>query len=64
MANQPALFKQADVSRALKGAMASGLEVSGFKIDREGSIIVELGSTAKQEETDNGWDVVLDENSQ
>ena len=33
-------FKQIDVTRALKGAVAADLEVGGFRIDLDGSILV------------------------
>jgi hypothetical protein len=41
MTNRPATFKQVDVTRAVKGAVAAGLAVGGFKIDpRTGEIVV------------------------
>ena len=41
MSNRPATFKQVDVTRALKGAVAAGVAVGGFKIDpRTGEIVV------------------------
>jgi hypothetical protein len=40
MANRPAQFKQADVTRAVKGAVAAGLSVGRVEIDRDGKIIV------------------------
>ena len=41
MTNRPATFKQSDLTRAIKGAVAAGLAVGGFKIDpRTGEIVV------------------------
>jgi len=40
MANTPAPFKQVDVTRALKGAEAADMEVGGFRIEPDGSILV------------------------
>lgn len=40
MANTPASFKQADVTRAVKGAVAAVLSVGRVEIDRDGKIIV------------------------
>ncbi len=40
MANTPASFKQVDVTRAIKGAVAANMEVGAAFIDRQGNIIV------------------------
>jgi len=40
MANRPAPFKQVDVTRAVKGAVAAGLSVGRVEIGRDGTIIV------------------------
>ena len=55
MANRRTAFKQADLTRALKGVLAAGLAVAGVKIDREGNIDVKLGS-AEQVKPANDWD--------
>ena len=54
MANRAAPFKQIDVTRAAKGALAAGLPVARMEIDRDGKIIivVDNGSTS----TVNDWD--------
>jgi hypothetical protein len=36
----PAIFKQADLVRALRAAKAAGVEVGSYQIDRQGNIIV------------------------
>lgn len=43
MAHPRAAFKQVDVTRAAKGALAAGLEVGRIEIDRDGRIVVVAG---------------------
>jgi|HubBroStandDraft_6_1064221.scaffolds.fasta_scaffold1170189_2 hypothetical protein len=40
MARRPSNFKQRDVTRALRGAMAAGIEVGRFEIGGDGKIVV------------------------
>lgn len=40
MSRGPATFKQTDVTRALKGALAAGMNVGRVEIDREGRIVI------------------------
>ena len=42
MSRGPHTFKQADLTRALKGARAAGVDVARVVIDREGRIVVEM----------------------
>ena len=59
MANRPAKFKQVDVTRAVKGAVAAGLAVGGFKIDpRTGEIVVWCAGSGANE-TANPCDRLL-----
>lgn len=56
--NRPATFKQVDVTRAVKGAVAAGLAVGGFKIDpRTGEIVVWVDGTSNAPLA-NEWDEV------
>ncbi len=57
MANTPALFKQADITRALKGTVAAGLEPGSFEVEPDGKIIVLL--KGEQRNHANSWDEVL-----
>lgn len=58
MGNRPAQFKQADVTRAVKGAVAAGLSVGRVEIDRDGKIIV-IANGAMAAPAVNDWDRVL-----
>ena len=49
MANRPSPFKQVDVTRAVKGAVAAGLSVGREEIDRDGRItVIALGALSAQ----------------
>lgn len=56
----PARFRQADLTRALKGAAAAGFRVARFEVTKDGSIVV-LATAAPAEANDdeNEWDEVL-----
>lgn len=54
MANTQAPFKQVDVTRAVKGAVAAGLSVGRVEIDRSGKIVVVMANNATSEI--NEWD--------
>lgn len=60
MANRPAPFRQADISRALKGAKAAGFAVGRVEISTDGRIVIlPLAATAIEDEPGNAWDEVL-----
>ena len=46
MTDRRATFRQADVSRALAGAIKAGLSPKAVRIDRSGMIVVELSESA------------------
>lgn len=43
MTSRAPRFKQADLTRALRAALAAGMKPSGYRIDASGDIIVMLG---------------------
>ena len=60
MARGPATFKQADVTRALRGAVAAGVEVQRIEIDKTGKIVVVTGKPERVPVSNiNDWDEVL-----
>jgi hypothetical protein len=63
VSRQPCVFKQTDLTRALKGARAAGMEVARIEIEKDGRIVVVPGKTTGQPEADdstmsqsNPWD--------
>ncbi len=49
----PAPFKQVDVTRALKGAVAAGVEVGRVEIEPDGKIVVWIKDDAVQGGSDS-----------
>jgi hypothetical protein len=59
MSRGPLTFKQTDVTRAIKAAVAAGVEVARVEVDKDGRIIViAKGSEAT---TVNPWDKATEE---
>jgi hypothetical protein len=63
MSRAPSAFKQQDITRALRAAVAAGLRVAGFKIDPQGKIEVVIGESPVQDSGEEGreeneWDSV------
>lgn len=59
MTNRPARFKQVDVTRAVKGAVAAGLNVGRVEIDQRTGKIVVFSIGATVDETSNPCDRLL-----
>lgn len=57
MAGRRASFKQADATRALKGAVAAGLKPTGYRIDPTGAIVV-MFTGAASERAINSFDEI------
>ena len=47
MSRSAQTFRQVDVSRALKGAAAAGIDVARVEIDRNGNIVLVAGKKAE-----------------
>jgi hypothetical protein len=63
MARAPSKFRQADVTRAVKGALAAGVEVREVLVDTDGKIRViagklEIIASGNSFEGPNEWDSV------
>ena len=58
MANTRATFKQVDVTRAVKGAVAAGLAVARIEVDQRTGKIVIFSDGAVSSST-NPWDEVI-----
>jgi hypothetical protein len=63
MSRAPSTFRQQDVTRALRAAVAAGLHVAAFKIDSQGKIEVVIGESRGQDSSgegreENEWDRV------
>jgi hypothetical protein len=56
------MFRQRDVARLVKAAIAAGLQVTGVRVDKSGVIEVATGDPKEQGSTNhavNEWDSVL-----
>ena len=63
MARAASAFRQGDVTKALKAAVAAGLHVVGFRINSQGEIQVEIGQSQAQNSQQKGretneWDSI------
>jgi hypothetical protein len=69
MGRGPSTFRQTDLTRALKGTVAAGIEVSRVEIDKEGKIVIVPGKPAERGSENRGrnewepnpWDGLADE---
>jgi hypothetical protein len=52
-------FKQAEITKALKGALAAGMKPSGYRIDPMGGIVVMFGDGSLKPPSGNPWDEEL-----
>lgn len=50
-----ARFKQADIRRAVTGALSAGLGIRKIEIDRDGKIVIIPASTEKPEADNDEW---------
>jgi hypothetical protein len=59
MSRRQLTFRQNDVARAIKGAVAGGLTVQRIEVDKAGKIIVVVSETDKTEPpSSNSWDTL------
>jgi hypothetical protein len=55
MARAPTIFRQGDVTRAIRGAEAAGKTVARVEIDPNGKIVIVTASELERRE-ENSWD--------
>ncbi len=60
MARAPSRFRQGDVTRAVKGAVAAGVEVREVMVDIDGRIRVFAAKPAISGMPKNEWDAVYE----
>ncbi len=59
MPRAPCIFRQRDVTRAIRGARAAGVEVARIELDKEGRIVIVPAQAATTSEAKrNEWDEV------
>jgi hypothetical protein len=58
MARAPAIFRQGDVTRAVRAVVAAGQAVARVEIDPDGKIVIVTASELERREEDNSWDRV------
>ena len=60
MSRRPCIFRQTDLTRALKGARAAGIEIERFEIGKDGKIVVVAQKSPESprdgEDVRNEWD--------
>jgi hypothetical protein len=59
MSRQPCVFRQRDVTRAVKAVAAAGVAVAKVEVDRDGKIVVVVGEPSQNRLSSNGgneWD--------
>ena len=62
MSRRPPKFSQTDVTRALRGARAAGVQMARVEIDKDGRIILMVAKPTEHSDNVGGelneWDVV------
>jgi hypothetical protein len=56
----PTTYKKRDLDVALRSAREAGLTVVRVEVDRDGRIIITMGSESTISNSTNEWDVVLE----
>jgi hypothetical protein len=58
MARAPSIFRQADVTRAVRAAIAAGVDIARIEIARDGRIVIIAGNSEPEgdQREANEWD--------
>lgn len=59
MSCRPSIFRQRDVTKAVKAAVAAGISVARVEVDKEGRIIIVAGKPSDFGSGSNPWDAVV-----
>jgi hypothetical protein len=59
MPRAPCNFRQRDLTRAIKGARAAGIDVARIEIEKDGRIVLVFDEPAQSNDKLNPWDTVL-----
>jgi hypothetical protein len=60
MSRTPLLFKESDVTRAVKAVRKAGLDIAQVKIGPDGQIVVTVKSDGGETDTANPWLAEID----
>lgn len=58
MTRRPCVFRQRDVTKAVRAVRAAGAQVARVEIDRAGKIVVVAGNGLDESSPANEWDEV------
>jgi hypothetical protein len=57
MSRRPCVFRQRDVTRAVKAVAAAGVTVAKVEVDKDGKIVVVVGEAGKTQPNANEWEI-------
>ena len=55
MARAPSTFRQQDVTRAIRAAIAAGVDIARIEVAKDGRIII-VTAEAEPQKSENEWD--------
>jgi hypothetical protein len=56
MARAPSIFRQSDITRAIRGALAAGVENVRVEIAKDGRLVIITTIAPAQTKSENEWD--------
>jgi hypothetical protein len=56
MSRAPAIFRQSDITRAIRGALAAGVENVRVEIAKDGQLVIIATIAPAQTKDENEWD--------
>jgi hypothetical protein len=58
MARAPSTFRQQDVARAIRAAIAAGVDIARIEVAKDGTIVIVTASQDREPKAENEWDRV------